>query len=232
MHEVARGQSSGGELVLSRSDGGTLELRVNGVLVMSSAETSTEDLLARRVLELLTPPGDPPIRPGLSIIVGGLGLGVTLARLLRSAAVSRVLLAEIEPELVTWHRSGVVPNPDGDRSASLLADPRVQVEVDDVRAVVARLSARSVDAIILDVDNGPGFLVYDTNVDVYGERFLVRCAESLRAGGVLAVWSADAAPALLDAMGRAFGRVDEEVVPVRLGRRLTTYHVFVGHHLP
>jgi spermidine synthase len=232
MHEMARGRSSGGELVLSGSDDGTLELRVNGVLVMSSAETSTEDLLARRVLELLTAPGGLPIQSGLSIVVGGLGLGVTLARLLRSEAVSRVLVAEIEPELVAWHRDGVVPHPDGSRSAGLLADPRVQVEVDDVRAVVARLSARSVDAIILDVDNGPGFLVYDANADVYGERFLLRCADSLSAGGIIAVWSAEASSALLGALGRAFERVDEEVVPVRLGRRLTTYHVFVGHHLP
>jgi hypothetical protein len=46
MSEIARGRSSGGDLVLSRSDDGALELRVNGVLVMSSAETSTEDLLA------------------------------------------------------------------------------------------------------------------------------------------------------------------------------------------
>ena len=100
MHEIARGRSSSGDLVLSRSDDGALELRVNGVLVMSSAETSTEDLLARRVLEALTPRGDLPTRTGLSIVVGGLGLGVTLARLLRSAAVTQVLLAEIEPELV------------------------------------------------------------------------------------------------------------------------------------
>lgn len=199
---------------------------------MTSGETSTEALLAKRVLEALTSRSNLPSRPGLSIVVGGLGLGVTLAHLLRSAAVSRVLLAEIEPELVAWHRDGVLPHPDGDGSARLLADSRVQVEVDDVRVVVSRLPARSVDAIILDVDNGPGFLVYDSNADVYGERFLLRCAKALRAGGIVAVWSADASRDLLDAMGRAFVRVEEEVVPVRLGRRLTTYHVFLGHHLP
>ncbi len=232
MSEIARGRSSGGDLVLSRSDDGALELRVNGVLVMSSAETSTEDLLARRVLESLAAREDGTERARLSIVVGGLGLGVTVARLLTSAAVGRVLLAEIEPELVAWHRDGVVPSPDGDRSAAVLSDPRVTVEVDDVRAVVSRLPAESVDAIVLDVDNGPGFLVYDANAGVYEERFLRRCASTLRPGGVLAVWSAEASPDLLAAMGRALETVDEVAVPVRLGRRETAYHIFLGQRLP
>jgi spermidine synthase len=232
MGEIARGGSARGEVVLSRSDRDGLELRVNGVLVMSSAETSTEDLLAMRVLESLTAvdasAGGPP-GAGLTVVVGGLGLGVTLARLLTSTAVVDVLVVEIEPDLVEWHHDGTVPPPEAAGPRSVLADPRVRVEVGDVRDCVSRLTAHSVDAVVLDVDNGPGSLVYDANSAVYEGSFLGRCAEALRPAGVLAVWSADEAPELMDAMQKAFDRVETVSVPVTLGRRETSYHLVVGH---
>jgi spermidine synthase len=232
--EVARADSARGELVLSRDRDGGLELRVNGVLVMSSTETSSENLLATRVLEALTamPTSVPGSPPRLRVVVGGLGLGVTLARLLASAAVEDVLVAEIEPDLVAWHLDGTVPPPDAGATTSVLADPRVRVQIGDVRDVVSRLRARSVDAIVLDVDNGPDLLVYDSNSAVYEEPFLERCAEALRPAGVLAVWSADEAPELARAMRRCFGRVEELAVPVTLGRRQTDYHLMLGHRLP
>jgi spermidine synthase len=219
---------------LLRDHDGGLELRVNGVLVMSSTETSSEDLLASLVLEALTarPPSvtGPPSR--LRVVVGGLGLGVTLARLLTSIAVEDVLVAEIEPDLVAWHLDGTVPPPDAAAEATVLADQRVRVEVGDVRDVVSRLPAQSVDAIVLDVDNGPGLLVYDANSAVYEEPFLGQCAQALRPAGVLAVWSADEAPDLVRAMRRCFGRVGDLAVPITLGRRQTDYHLLLGHRLP
>jgi spermidine synthase len=232
--EVAREVSARGELVLSRDHDGGLELRVNGVLVMSSTETSSEDLLASRVLEALTdmPPSVTGPPPRLRVVVGGLGLGVTLAGLLASTAVEAVLVAEIEPDLVAWHLDGTVPPPDAAAATSVLTDPRVSVEVGDIRDVVSRLPAQSVDAIVLDVDNGPGLLVYDANSAVYEEPFLGRCAAALRPSGVIAVWSADEASALVRAMRRCFDRVEELAVPVTLGRRQTDYHLLLGHRLP
>jgi spermidine synthase len=219
---------------LLRDHDGGLELRVNGVLVMTSTETSSEDLLAARVLETLAviPPSVTGSPTRLRVVVGGLGLGVTLARLLTSPAVGDVLVAEIEPDLVAWHLDGTVPPPDAASETGVLADPRVRVVVGDVRAVVSRLPAQSVDAIVLDVDNGPGLLVYDANSAVYEEPFLGRCAEALRPAGVLAVWSADEAPDLVRAMRRCFARVGQLAVPVILGRRQTDYHLLLGHRLP
>jgi spermidine synthase len=175
--------------------------------------------------------GRPP-RARLRVVVAGLGLGVTLARLLASTAVEHVLVVEIEPDLVAWHLDGTVPPPDAAGGLSVLADPRVRVEVGDVRDCLSRLAAHSVDAVVLDVDNGPGLLVYDTNSAVYEEPFLERCAEALRPGGVLAVWSADEAPELMRAMQKALDRVETISVPVTLGRRETSYHLLLGHRLP
>ncbi len=59
-------------------------------------------------------------------------------------------------------RDGTIPG------ADLLADERTQVVVGDVRDVVAAQAPASLDAIALDVDNGPDFLVHDDNAAVYG----------------------------------------------------------------
>ena len=135
---------------LRRRDDGALELRVNGVFVMDDVETSSEQALARTVIAL-----------GASeILVGGLGLGYTLRALLASPQVSRVVVAELHPEIVGWMRDGTIPG------AELLTDERTHVVVGDVRDVVEAQSPASLDAVVLDVDNGPDFLVHDDNAAV------------------------------------------------------------------
>ena len=112
-----RAESERGELVLrarTEDDGvTTLELRANGVFVMDTRETSSERALARQALARHPAPE--------SVLVGGLGLGFTLAEVLDDARVRRVVVAEIEPALVGWMRDGTVPH-----GPALLADPRVQ----------------------------------------------------------------------------------------------------------
>ncbi|MBA2699563.1 MAG: hypothetical protein H0U61_12470, partial [Nocardioidaceae bacterium] len=71
---IARAQTPRGEVLLRRRTGdGRLELRVNGVFVMDTLETSTERLLATLALEELRASRG-PIGPGsLRVLVGGLG---------------------------------------------------------------------------------------------------------------------------------------------------------------
>lgn len=223
MSELARHASERGEVVLLRRERDeAVELRVNGVFVMDDVETSSEQLLARATLAALAAPAGRAV----DVLVGGLGLGFTLAAVLEDARVGRVVVAEIEPSLVRWHRDGTldaelaVPSP--------VADSRVRIAMGDVREVVASIPAGSIDLILLDVDNGPGYLVHDANSAVYGEEFLQICRSRCRPRGLTAVWSAAPAPALADAMQRVFGSVDERAVPVTLGRRETTYHLYLG----
>jgi spermidine synthase len=207
--EVARGTSERGEVVLRRrADDGALELRVNGVFVMDDRETSSEELLASVAL------AGAPSR----LLVGGLGLGYTVRTLLADPGVREVVVAEIEPLLVEWMRDGVVP--------SVLDDPRVSVVVGDVREVVAASGAGTLDGILLDVDNGPDFLVYEGNAAIYESSFLALCKEKLRADGVLTVWSSSASPALETAVRGVFGRCDVKPVPVQLQGRAETYYVY------
>ena len=101
-----------------RAYDGALELRVNGVFVMDTRETGTERLLAELSL------ADLPANRGLKVLVGGLGLGFTLAAVLRDERVGTVIVAEIEPSLVGWHEQGIVPG-------SGIGDQRVEVVTGD-----------------------------------------------------------------------------------------------------
>jgi spermidine synthase len=207
-----RAVSERGELVLRRRADGALELRVNGVFVMDDQETSSEELLASAALETVPHPD--------RVLVGGLGLGYTVRALLADQRVGEVVVAEIEPDLVAWMRAGLVP--------SVLDDPRVAVVVGDVRKVVADLPDASVDAILLDVDNGPDFLVYNENSAVYTSDFVATCHAKLRAGGVLTVWSSSESAALKSTVDAVFGSTTVKPVPVELQGRPEQYYVYQG----
>ncbi|SFT06541.1 spermidine synthase [Saccharopolyspora flava] len=220
MSEVlARAVGERGELVLMRRDD-ALELRVNGVFVMDTAHTETERLLAATTLGGLDR-GD-----GLRVLIGGLGLGFTLREVLADARVTEAHVVEIEPDLLDWHRAGLVPG-----TAAALADERVRVTVGDVAEVLDAEPDGRCDVLLLDVDNGPDFLVYQENSALYDSPFLRRCRDKLAEGGTLAVWSADTSPDLLAAMREVFGDAEELAIPVTLGQRETTYHLFVAHQV-
>ncbi|UUZ60269.1 hypothetical protein [Nocardioides sp. B-3] len=151
--EVARAESERGEVVLRRrtSEVGAdvLELRVNGVFVMDTIETASEIELAAAALDLVPDPRD--------VVVGGLGLGFTAQRVLADPRVERVMVVEIEESLVEWMRNGTIPH-----GPALLADQRIKIVNADLLMAIAE--ARSTyDLILLDVDNGPGYLVHEDN---------------------------------------------------------------------
>lgn len=223
MTELARASTGRGDVVLLRRERDrAVELRVNGVFVMDNMETSSEQLLARATLSTL--PEDPDMP--LDVLVGGLGLGYTLAAVLADPRVRHVTVAEIEESLVEWHRDGTLDAALG--GVSPVNDDRVQVAVGDIRAIVESAPPASSDVILLDVDNGPGYLVYDANDAVYQRAFLTTCATRTRAAGVTAIWSAETAPGLLATMQTVFASAEEWPIPVILGQRATTYHLFVG----
>lgn len=222
MHDVpetlARVDGVGGEVVVRRrecADGPVHELIVNGTFLMDTAETSTERLLATTLLERHPAPA--------RILVGGLGFGFTAGALLDDRRVECVDVVEVEPALVRLLRDGVVPGAD-----AVFADPRVHVVVDDIVHVLASCPPAHYDAVLLDVDNGPDFLVHAGNAEVYQPRMLNVAARTLRPGGVLAVWSAAPSTALSAALAQHVGRVDQVDRTVQREGRDVDYHVYVA----
>jgi spermidine synthase len=189
--ELARAESERGELVLRerRPETGpvSLELRANGVFVMDTVEVSSERAMATAALALVEDPR--------AVVVGGLGLGYTMHEVLADSRVERCAVVEIEPALVDWMRSGLVPH-----GPALLADERVSVVVADVAVALAEARPATYDLVLLDVDNGPGYLVHEANAALYEAPALTAARAVLRPGGALVVWSAAEAPALLEAL--------------------------------
>jgi spermidine synthase len=119
------------------------------------------------------------------VLVGGLGMGFTLRTTLdhlRSDA--SIEVAELVPEVVSWNRGVLAP-----LAGAPLLDPRVAVVERDVGRIIAE-SSRRYDAILLDVDNGPGALTSPANAHLYTPAGLARARAALRPAGTLAIWSA------------------------------------------
>jgi spermidine synthase len=215
--EIARAESPRGEIVLrERRDESTptvLELRVNGVFVMDTLETTTERALAQAALALV----DRPKR----VLVGGLGLGFTMHEVLADARVEACTVVEIEQSVVDWMRDGTVAH-----GPKMLADERVSVVVADVAVALAEAGESAYDLVLLDVDNGPGYLVHDANEALYQQPFLEAARRAT--AGVLAIWSAAEAPQLQAAMEAVFGNAVAEPYDVRLGDRDEQYWLYVS----
>ncbi len=217
--EVARAESGRGELVLrQRRDQGApavLELRANGVFVMDSAETASEVALATAALELVDDPRD--------VLLGGLGLGFTMQAVLTDPRVERCSVVEIEQALVDWMRNGTVPH-----GQTLLADIRANVVVADISLALAEAREASYDLVLLDVDNGPGYLVHQANAALYDTPFLGLTRRIIRAGGALAIWSAEESRELETNLRTVFGAVEARSCAVDLQGREETYWLYVA----
>jgi spermidine synthase len=141
--------------------------------------------------------------------------------------VERCDVVEIEPTLVTWMRDGTIPH--GPR---LLADERARVVVADVATAVEESAPATYDVVLLDVDNGPGHLVHETNAALYREPFLASLRERLTPGGAVAVWSAAREPELEADLRTVFGDAEEQALDVRLQDRDDRYWLYVGRAEP
>ena len=221
--EIARAESERGELVLRQreeTDGTTtLELRANGVFVMDSRETTSERELARLALER----SDQPRR----VLVGGLGLGFTLEEVLADPRVESVTVVEIEPALVGWLRDGTVP-----RGPALMTDPRLEVLVGDVAHTIDRAGEAAYDVVLLDVDNGPGYLVHDANAALYDTALLQATRIALAAQGLCVIWSADHDERLAATLRDVFGNAEATAYDVDLQGRAERYWLHLARRVP
>lgn len=166
------------DLVLRRR-GEKYSIRTAGTELMNSRIHGSEEALANLALARLHKKYD------RNILVGGLGMGFTLAAVL--ALLQRdanILVAELIPAVVSWNRTHL-----GDLAGRPLDDPRVKVEEKDVAVIIKRKKA-AWDAILLDVDNGPAGLTQKSNNRLYTKSGLKATFSALTPGGVLGVWSA------------------------------------------
>jgi spermidine synthase len=138
------------------------------------------------------------------VVVGGLGAGHTLRAALDLPGVDRVVVAEIGVRVVEWNRRYFADA--NDRAAD---DPRVEFVIDDLARVVDT-SPATFDLVLLDVDNGPGWLAAPGNAALYTTDGARACLRALRPGGVLAVWSPQPNPDFETTLRDVFPNVEIE----------------------
>ena len=113
--------------------------------------------------------------------------------------------------MLRWNRGRLAP-----LNGDALGDGRVRTHEADVVQWLAKAPAGSLDAICLDVDNGPEWLVSPGNAWLYAHEGLRTAARVLSPDGVLTIWSAARTPALVVRMHEHFTEVD--VIEVSVGR--------------
>lgn len=191
-------------VLLQRGD--EFVVRRGTVALMGSGMHASEDRLAAAACEAIA------ARPQPRVLVGGLGMGFTLAAALQALpAQATVVVAELIPAVVAWNRGPLAP-----LAGHPLADPRVVVEVGDVRDVAA--GGERWDAILLDVDNGPDGFTRRENASLYSLEGLRAWHARLTERGVLAVWSVAPDDAFTRRFAGAGFHVREEVVRARPGK--------------
>ena len=177
------------------------EVRADRATLMSNRAHGSEDALPRLALR--------EVPRASRILLGGLGLGYSLrATLDLLPAGGEVVLAELSPSVVKWNRTHVA-----DLAGRPLDDPRVRLFEGDVQDRVRGRAAY--DAILLDVDNGPGPLVHDSNAGLYTRAGVRAAFEALRAPGVLVVWSLARDERYLRRLREAGFAASEHLVPAR-----------------
>jgi len=169
----------GGELTLYRHDQ-DFYITINGHDLMHSRQYESELELARLGCRHLAG------REAPRILIGGLGMGYTLRQALDLLGPrARVVVGELLGAVVDWHREFL-----GALNGQPLADPRVELQLGDVVALISDSVGRF-DAILLDIDNGPNPLTDSGNRRLYGPEGLQACRRALAKNGCLAVWSVE-----------------------------------------
>ncbi|MEU1885500.1 spermidine synthase [Micromonospora sp. WMMD987] len=197
-----------GELVLRACDE-HYEMISNGVFLMDTRAGESERLLVRLALDAAP--------AGAKLLIGGLGVGFSLAEAVRSAVPAEVTLVEIEPAVVAWHHGPLRRFSEG-----ALDLPQVRIVTADLVGWL-HASDECFDVICLDIDNGPDWTVFDSNLALYTDDGLAVLARRLTPGGVLAVWSAAASPAYARRLAAVIGPVRTHEVDVTRGERDVVY---------
>lgn len=186
------------------------EIKRDDELLMSSLVNDSELALAQLAI--------PHVGDGIfDVLVGGLGLGYTAWAALGYERVRSVRVVELLPEVIDWHRRGLVP-----LGTELADDPRCRLLEGDFFLFATDASVRDLihpaggyGAILLDIDHAPDAWLRPEHGGFYAPAALASTAELLQSGGVLAIWSCgEAQPGFEESLGHVFPTVTTKRIEV------------------
>ncbi|MGB6221068.1 spermidine synthase [Haloferula sp.] len=185
-----------GTLLSLHKHGDEFILEYNGLELMSTGLTYSEQMLAELgCADLLEGAASRPPHP--RVLIGGLGMGFTLKRVLELiGSPATVDVAELMSQVIEWNRSYLV-----EHNGPLLEDPRTNVILADLFDCLGE--GDLYDAILIDIDDTPDALITEDNAKLYTPAFLALLKESLNPGGCLAYWMAVPSPRLEKVLKKA-----------------------------
>jgi spermidine synthase len=174
-----------GLLELRQRNGSDFLITIDGRVLMNSYASRSEVLLSKLACNSMNNKKDP------RVLIGGLGMGCTLkAALDELPANARVVVAELNPVVVKWCHGPIAALTGG-----AVSDPRVTIEIADVASLIRNSAMNGgdnrLDAIILDLYEGPFEAAKKRGDYLYGDTALEMIGSALMPGGVFAVWSED-----------------------------------------
>lgn len=185
------------------------EVKLGDEFLMSSLFTASEIALAQLGLAAAG-------AAELDVIVGGLGLGYTARAAIDHPGVRSVLVIEAIPQVIDWHRRGLVP-----LGAGLTNEPRCRLIQGDFFALVEdaargfdpNFPGRRFDAVLLDIDHSPRSVLHSSHGGFYTSDGLRRLARQIEPGGIFALWSNDPPDSeFLQALAGVFAAAESRVV--------------------
>lgn len=210
---IAKIPDNGGELELTQRDKEfSIHLKgVRGELMnsrMHSSEVALSDLGCAHIKN----------RENCKVLVGGMGMGFTLAAALKATTESStVVVAELVPDVIEWNKG-----PLGECAGRPLDNKRVVVKLGDIaelfKATSDLESQEEYDAILLDVDNGPEGFTHGDNDNLYSLNSLASIRKTLKSDGVLAVWSAWHDPKFTTQLKKSKFKVETKTVRAHNGK--------------
>jgi spermidine synthase len=193
-------------------------LRVNRQPLMGTNASESEKVMADLACERLQG------LAGGEVLIGGLGFGFTLRRVLERVGPSAVVtVAELLPEVVSWNREFLA-----EVNGLLLDDARVKVVIEDVYQTLTQAPKGQFDAILLDVDNGPVAMVKDGNARLYEAQGLAAIKRVLKPDGRVVFWSASTDHAFAKRLGKAGYAVRVVAAKAYVQAKRATHTLFVG----
>lgn len=182
-----------GEQLMLQEHDGQYFMKVRGVPLMSTTASSSEQTMAELGCAGL---GNKP-----RVLIGGLGFGYTLRRVLELCPPDAVVdVAELLPVVAEWNRKFLK-----DVNGLLVDDPRVNICIRDVAEIMKSVGKERYDAILLDVDNSPDPLVQEGNAGLYDGAGIAVAKAALNPGGRVVYWSANQDKSFAKALAKIFG---------------------------
>ena len=204
------------ELSLYRR-GDEYSIRIGNAELMNSRVHASENSLAELACRKISD------QSHTHILIGGLGMGYTLASALKYSQDDAVItVAELVSTVVEWNRGAL-----SDLAGDPLHDNRVKVREVDVAKII-RSDHHTYSAILLDVDNGPEGLTRYGNDWLYSADGLKAAYAALKPAGILAVWSAAPDQAFSKRLKSAGYTVEEKMVRARGPRGGARHTIWLG----